>query len=485
LNVQFVDNLAAGVTFKSYTVDKAGVTLANSNGQLAGSLGTMVAGEVIIIKIFADVKANATGILRNEAEVSAPDEVNTLNNRDEVSNPIKPKFDLVLDKSVEQTVVSPLETVTYTVRITNDGPSAASGVQFVDNLPPGVTYKSHTIDKAGVTLVHSGGKLSGGLGTMASGDVIIVTVMAQVKATATGILTNEAEVSAPGEEYTLNNRDEVENPVEPKIDLEIDKSDNKDPVKPNEIFKYIVKVTNNGPSEATGVIVTDTLPEHVSYQGATRAPLNTSGDVVSFDLGNLASGATVTFEISVLVDAGFSGMLLNHVEVAANEIETNYANNEDDEPTLVQPDPASLGGYVYVDRNNNGIYDANEFPIANVLMTLTGNDMNGNAVTKTTYTKADGSYLFSNLLAGTYHVSQTEQPAGYKDGIDSLGENGDGIQSQADGMVMLDQNDLDDQDMDALVDIVLEGGFEAHDYNFGELAITVSKRDYIRPLFYR
>ena len=34
-------------------------------------------------------------------------------------------FDLVLDKSVEQTRVSPLETVTYTVTVINDGPSTA------------------------------------------------------------------------------------------------------------------------------------------------------------------------------------------------------------------------------------------------------------------------------------------------------------------------------------------------------------------------
>ena len=48
----------------------------------------------------------------------------------------------MLDKSVQQTAVSPLETVTYTVRVINDGPSTATDVQFVDNLPAGVTFKS-------------------------------------------------------------------------------------------------------------------------------------------------------------------------------------------------------------------------------------------------------------------------------------------------------------------------------------------------------
>ncbi|MBA3482497.1 MAG: DUF11 domain-containing protein, partial [Pirellulales bacterium] len=77
-------------------------------------------------------------------------------------------FDLVLDKSVEQTSASPMETISYTVRVVNDGPSTAKNVQFVDNLPEGVTYKSHTVSKAGISLSHSAGNLTGSFGNMAS-----------------------------------------------------------------------------------------------------------------------------------------------------------------------------------------------------------------------------------------------------------------------------------------------------------------------------
>ena len=69
----------------------------------------------------------------------------------------------VLDKSIEQTSATPLEELEYTVRIYNDGPSTAMNVSFLDELPAGVTYKSYTIDKAGVTLAYSNGKLTGNL----------------------------------------------------------------------------------------------------------------------------------------------------------------------------------------------------------------------------------------------------------------------------------------------------------------------------------
>jgi uncharacterized repeat protein (TIGR01451 family) len=397
-------------------------------------------------------------------------------------------FDLVLDKSIEQHNASPLETVAYTVRVINDGPSTAKNVQFVDNLPEGVTYKSHTVSKGGVTLTHSGGTLAGAFGNMTAGEVIIVTILAEVKATATGTLLNEAEVSAPDEENILNNRDEVETPIIPKIDLAIDKIDSKDPVKPGETFSYTVTVTNHGPSNATGVTVIDTLPASgVSYVGAS-IPVNASGGILRFDLGNLASGASTTFTITVKVNDGFSGTLLNTVDVSAIEQETDYTNNQDTEPTLVKIDPADLGGKVYVDKNNNGIFDPGEKPIANVLITLNGVDYTGASVTRTTTTNANGAYMFKDLMPGTYNVIQPNQPDRYRDGIDSLGTTFDELglpMTTPNGLPAPDLNDKDERDGDAFEGIVLNSGFAALDYNFGELAVTTSKADFIRRISYR
>ena len=50
--------------------------------------------------------------------------------------------------------------------------------------------------------------------------------------------------------------------------------------------------------------------------------------------------------------------------------------------------PASLSGYVYVDANNNGVFDAGETPIAGVTLTLL--DANGKSTGKTATTDANG-----------------------------------------------------------------------------------------------
>jgi hypothetical protein len=184
----------------------------------------------------------------------------------------------------------------------------------------------------------------------------------------------------------------------------------------------------------------------------------------------------------------FTGTLLNHVDVSGNEEETTYTNNQDTEPTLVKIDPADLGGHVYVDKNNNGHFDANEKPIANVLITLSGLDIYGAPVTRTTTTNANGAYQFNDLIPGTYNVVQNHQPDRYKDGKDTIGTTLDGLglpMPLQNGTLAADPNPMDQRDGDAFESIFLDGGFAALDYDFGELAVTTSKTDFIRPIFYR
>jgi hypothetical protein len=151
-------------------------------------------------------------------------------------------------------------------------------------------------------------------------------------------------------------------------------------------------------------------------------------------------------------------------------------------------DPSKLGGIVYVDKNNNGVFEPGERPIANVLITLNGVDYTGASVTRTTTTNANGAYMFEGLMPGTYNVVQPNQPDRYKDGIDSLGTTFDdfGIpMTTPNGLPAPDQDATDQRDGDAFEGIVLNSGFAALDYNFGELAVTTSKADFIRPIFYR
>ena len=76
--------------------------------------------------------------------------------------------------------------------------------------------------------------------------------------------------------------------------------------------------------------------------------------------------------------------------------------------------PASVSGYVYVDANDNGVFDPGETPIAGVTVTLL--DASGQPTGETAATDSSGYYQFNNLTPGTYGVAET-QPAGYLEGL--------------------------------------------------------------------
>ena len=97
-------------------------------------------------------------------------------------------FDLALDKSVQQTSIAPKETLNYSVKIDNTGPSAAAGTTFKDTLPSFATFVSGTVSIPGVTLQHAGGVITADLGTMQPGATVIITVQALVSDDATGTL---------------------------------------------------------------------------------------------------------------------------------------------------------------------------------------------------------------------------------------------------------------------------------------------------------
>ncbi|MCB0573513.1 MAG: HYR domain-containing protein, partial [Saprospiraceae bacterium] len=74
--------------------------------------------------------------------------------------------------------------------------------------------------------------------------------------------------------------------------------------------------------------------------------------------------------------------------------------------------PASIGNYVWEDEDADGIQDPGEPGIGQATVTLTGTDGQGNPVNEVTTTDVDGSYLFDNLVPGSYKLTFTTPTGG-------------------------------------------------------------------------
>ena len=90
---------------------------------------------------------------------------------------------------------------------------------------------------------------------------------------------------------------------------------------------YSLTVTNNGPTTATNVVLTDTLGANLSYISATKSQgsVTRTGSVVKFSFGTVAVGQTVT--ATVTAQATEDGSLTNSVSVTSSVADANLNNN--------------------------------------------------------------------------------------------------------------------------------------------------------------
>jgi len=113
-----------------------------------------------------------------------------------------------------------------------------------------------------------------------------------------------------------------------------------DPVDINTNLTYTVTVTNNGPDDATGVVVSYTIPaaQGLTYVSSTinQGNCSESSNVVTCTIGTVAAGAMVSADV-VVQTPGATASITNTISVAANETDPDVTNNSDSITTTVQP----------------------------------------------------------------------------------------------------------------------------------------------------
>jgi uncharacterized repeat protein (TIGR01451 family) len=111
-------------------------------------------------------------------------------------------------------------------------------------------------------------------------------------------------------------------PIE--ADLSIHITDSPDPVRRVGELTYRLRISNHGRLDATGVIVTDSLPENVNFVSASSG-CSPSGRTVTCNIGNMRRGETAVRLIRVRPTA--PGVLRNTATVTANETDPRPGNN--------------------------------------------------------------------------------------------------------------------------------------------------------------
>jgi uncharacterized repeat protein (TIGR01451 family) len=279
--------------------------------------------------------------LVNTAVVTGTDPAgNTDTDEDSTETGATPIVDIALEKTGDATA-SVGDTVAYTLAVTNDGSSDGTGVTVTDTLPAGVGFDSAVPSQGSCS--ESGGTVTCDLGEIADGAGAQVEITVSIPVGVAGqALTNAADAAASElDSNTDNNSDTADTQVRPAADLEILKTAPAE-VAAGDPIAYTLAVTNDGPSDATGVTVTDTLPAGVGFDSAvpSQGSCSESGGTVTCDLGEIAAGAGAQILVGGTVDPVLGGQqVTNAASVAGSEDDPEPGDNSDDADSNVVAPP--------------------------------------------------------------------------------------------------------------------------------------------------
>ncbi len=341
----------------------------------------------------------------------------------------------------ESQVLKKGEVLTYTIYLKNiSGSGDLNNTVVTVPLPEGTKYKSAEIKDSwdsengttdGISYDEATNTVTINIGTLKIQKMILLDVEIQEF---DGAITISSKAKADGTEEHYSNITEYMSEI---IDLEVSElTSTPKYVKEGGILTYTLKLTNKGRSIITGIKVSDTLPDGLTFQKATYEYAGKEQTVTTLKNGKLEIsinqlGAGESTTIQVIAKAGIlpdknDKEVKNNMTVTANNYEgattntvTNIieyyqkihdqANNDNPKPTPLE-ERYKITGTAWLDSNKNGKRDTDETLLSNISVALLNKSDNtivkdvDIGEQKRTTTGDNGTYEFTNLEKGEYIV---------------------------------------------------------------------------------
>ena len=301
-----------------------------------------------------------------------------------------------ITNAVDKTTASVGDTVTYSIKVTNSGSVNATGLMITDDWPVGITYVSSSAD----TGTYDNGTTIWTVGNLNSGASAGLTITATVASRAGVIILdnmvriskvdqndNEMPKQVANASFTIQNADlTITNTV-----------DNAAPNQQGNI-NYTINLTNNGPANATGVTVYDSLPQGVTYVSSSTNQGSYDSKSGNWTVGNVADGASAKLTITTSVDTGTGALEIDNLAVMAYADQPDSNLNNNDATAVVKVNGADLSLSNGEDNTSPSVGATVTFTV-----TLTNNGpLDGTGIIVTDMVPAGLTYLSSVADQGSY-----------------------------------------------------------------------------------
>ena len=298
-------------------------------------VGLLPSGGIASLAVTGTVRAGSGGsVVTNWATITRMNRPDT----NETDNAAFAVFsvesaDLSVAKTADTNALEETQEVTFSIAVTNLGPDDVAGVEIDDPLPAGFVFSAAT---------PSQGSYDDGIGVWTVGDLangegatLELTAIAAAGSGGT-IATNRASVGASSHEDPNSANDEAEVAILIYgADLAIRKSVDPAAAVEGQTVRYALVVTNPGPSEATGIEVSEPLTNGLSYSHHEASQGSYSSVSGIWSVGTLAVGAAATLEIDAIVSEGtMDTVITNRSRIIATDQPDPHAENDEDTAEL-------------------------------------------------------------------------------------------------------------------------------------------------------
>ncbi|WP_002149255.1 DUF11 domain-containing protein [Bacillus cereus] len=318
-NITFTSAIPASTTFIPNSVTINGVQQPGAQPALGVNIPNIAPGETVTVTFQVNVISipPSSSIMGNDTILysytvdpnGTPATTSTSTNI--VTNPVLDAM-ITMVKSVDQTLVTLGDTITYTTILTNNGNTNATNITFTDLIPGGTTFVSDSVTINGITQLGLTPNTGVTIGTIAPNSSISISF--QVTATSTPVqnpIANSATAS-----YTfiadpnapIVSRTVTSNTVFTTINTatilsskQVDKAFSRI----GDTLTYTITLTNNGNSSVQNVIFTDTMPSGTTFITNTFSingiPQSGANPTNGVNIGPITAGTTVTVSFQVNV----------------------------------------------------------------------------------------------------------------------------------------------------------------------------------------
>jgi uncharacterized repeat protein (TIGR01451 family) len=343
----------SGTTWTCVPSGGASCAPTSGSGDWINKTLNLPVGSSVTFTVTGDLASTATGNLVSTVSVATPDGINELtptDNTSTLSTPISVRGDLAITRTSNPAVPQAGQPITYTLTVTNAGPSTVVSATVVNIFPISVTNVIWNCGATSGSACPSSG--SGSINapvTLAPGGNAVFTATGVVSPAALTMPPHSAIVTVPGnvtDPDPDNNVFTDGGGLGRPADLTISKTVAPAVVVPGLPVTYTIMVTNTGSANADGATVLDLFPPTISgvvwtcsgANGATCEQASGSGNL-TLNLPSFPVGGAATITISGVVAADATGNLVNTAQVLppVGVDDPTFTNNSATISSTLQP----------------------------------------------------------------------------------------------------------------------------------------------------